>query len=207
MQPCFPLFTLKHLPGCLALRKVAKEKSAVSFGDPRGFLSCTAVIWLALTTMIHQRHESISTQWINSQSSSRRSESVYVFVCTEINTSNSSIQVKGYRYIFYYGNQKTMGFSLRPMCPTCFLSQWEHAERKPLGLKKVGNDCTFCVVRFLWWIFLPMRFCLFVCSLCCGWDVCVCDLAHTRFFLCVDSETHEQERRTSAWKCSPRRMV
>lgn len=82
IQSCFPLFTLKtSVDICLGKKKkVVKEKSAVSSGDLRGFVSCTAVIWLALTTMIHQRPESVSTPRIDSESSNRRRDCVCLYI-------------------------------------------------------------------------------------------------------------------------------
>lgn len=84
IQSCFPLFALKtSVDICLGKkekRKSVKEKSAVSSGDLRGFVSCTAVIWLALTTMIHQRPESVSTPQIDSESSNGRRDCVCLYV-------------------------------------------------------------------------------------------------------------------------------
>lgn len=79
IQSCFPLFTL-WISVLEKKRKSVKEKSAVSSGDLRGFVSCTAVIWLALTTMIHQRPESVSTPQIDSESSNGRRDCVCLYV-------------------------------------------------------------------------------------------------------------------------------
>lgn len=87
MQLSFPVFFLEH-----ALRKVVKENSAVSFGDPRGFLSCTAVIWLALTTMTHQTVNLFSHSE-STASPTIKEEGVRQSVCAKMNISNCSIQV------------------------------------------------------------------------------------------------------------------
>lgn len=146
MQLSFPVFFLEHFCGFLALRKVVKENSAVSFGDPRGFLSCTAVIWLALTTMTHQTVNLFSHSE-STASPTIKEEGVRQSVCAKMNISNCSIQV---HFAALWESEDHIYFMAN-------MSNARTALNKHAGWKTTGYVSTLCVVD-CFWTFVTQQF-------------------------------------------------